>query len=269
MSAPESRAAAPQSEADEAMTANASQESRPQAPEEAQAAATLAGLETRERILQAARQVFAERGFVEATIEDIVALCEVSRGTFYYYFKNKGDVFEALVRMAVGELLGHARTRSASEDLFERIEAGNRRYLEIWAAHRDIFRNLFQVATIEPRFAKLQQEVRDPFVSRICRNLERGLEEGETRNLDPAIVGWALGGMLDWAAYNWLGLGLVDGPGFTIEAVSRELSEAWYHAVYGGRAHAACTNGARPLALRAAPARAASGAFPGANQLKQ
>ena len=199
---------------------------------------------TRQRILEAARQVFADRGVVDATVDDIVVRCDVSRGTFYYYCKNKGDVFEALVRQAVAELLAHARTPSTSEDPYTRIEAGNLGYLRIFAQYRDVLRNLFQVATIEPRFAALQQELRMSFVRPIRRSLERGVAAGRTRPLNPAVVAYGLGGMLDWVAYVWLGLDLIEDADVTVEEVARELSEVWYHALYGGRPHACGLDGA-------------------------
>jgi len=53
--------------------------------------------ERRTALLAAARDVFAERGYAAATIDDVVARAGVARGTFYLYFKDKRDVFRALV----------------------------------------------------------------------------------------------------------------------------------------------------------------------------
>ena len=197
--------------------------------------------ETRLKILDAARTIFAGRGFVDATIDDIVTRCEVSRGTFYYCFKNKGDVFEALVRMSCSELLEQTKILPASDDPFTRIEARNLGYLRVFAAYKDIFRNLFQVATIEPRFAALQHELRMSFLMPIQKSLERNLQAGRISKLNPRIVAFGLGGMLDWFAYVWLGLDLLDDPRVTIEEAAHELSELWYHAIYGSRRHPGCT----------------------------
>ncbi|MBZ0115545.1 MAG: TetR/AcrR family transcriptional regulator [Sandaracinaceae bacterium] len=53
--------------------------------------------ERRAQILAAARDVFVEKGFRSATVDDIVARIDVARGTFYLYFSDKRAVFEALV----------------------------------------------------------------------------------------------------------------------------------------------------------------------------
>lgn len=51
----------------------------------------------RRQILDAARTVFATKGYVATTVDDIVTAVEVARGTFYLYFDDKLDVFSALV----------------------------------------------------------------------------------------------------------------------------------------------------------------------------
>jgi len=56
--------------------------------------------EARSRILDAANKVFAERGYHEATMEDIAKRLGVSKGAIYLYFSSKEDLFEAMVKTA-------------------------------------------------------------------------------------------------------------------------------------------------------------------------
>jgi AcrR family transcriptional regulator len=51
----------------------------------------------REQLLQHARDVFAEKGYHAAKIDDIVAQASVARGTFYLHFDDKRRIFEELV----------------------------------------------------------------------------------------------------------------------------------------------------------------------------
>ena len=51
----------------------------------------------RAQILAIAATVFAEKGYHDAKIEDIVARARVARGTFYLYFEDKRAIFEELV----------------------------------------------------------------------------------------------------------------------------------------------------------------------------
>ena len=53
-------------------------------------------VETRKKIIQAAKVLIAAKGFAETSIEDIAKQAGVSTGSFYTYFKKKEDVVEAL-----------------------------------------------------------------------------------------------------------------------------------------------------------------------------
>lgn len=53
--------------------------------------------ETRRALLAAARQLFAERGYAAASSEEIVGLAGVTRGALYHHFKDKRDLFRAVV----------------------------------------------------------------------------------------------------------------------------------------------------------------------------
>lgn len=57
------------------------------------------------RILEAATRLFREQGYDSARIEDIAELAEVSVGTLYNYYQNKGDILVATVAMEVTEVL--------------------------------------------------------------------------------------------------------------------------------------------------------------------
>ncbi len=54
-------------------------------------------LETRNRLLDAAEQVFFEKGFAHTTLMDIATAADLTRGAIYWHFKNKSEVFEAMV----------------------------------------------------------------------------------------------------------------------------------------------------------------------------
>lgn len=58
----------------------------------------------RAQILDVARAVFAEKGYHDAKIDDIVARARIARGTFYLYFEDKRTIFEELVAGFVARL---------------------------------------------------------------------------------------------------------------------------------------------------------------------
>ena len=82
--------------------------------------------ENRAALLRAARTVFAEMGFGAAGVRDIVRRTDLASGTFYNYFKDKDEIFEAVVAEMTAELLrrhreGRAQARTAEEFLRNHI----------------------------------------------------------------------------------------------------------------------------------------------------
>src|SRR6266567_4042875 len=61
-------------------------------------------------LLTAARQVLITRGYREATITEIVQLADVAAGTFYLHFRDKEDLFTALVHEEVRVIFEQIRT---------------------------------------------------------------------------------------------------------------------------------------------------------------
>ncbi len=80
--------------------------------------------ENRTALLKAARAVFAEMGYGAASVRDIVRRTDLASGTFYNYFKDKDEIFEAVVGELTGELLKRHREgrgkASTAEDFFRR-----------------------------------------------------------------------------------------------------------------------------------------------------
>lgn len=94
---------------------------------------------TKEKVLDAAVEVFGERGFTAATMAEIVERSGVSVGSIYHHFGGKSEVFNAiwedfvaLLRGRVDEVVQAAR-QGGEADGFELFVLGTREYLSlIW-----------------------------------------------------------------------------------------------------------------------------------------
>lgn len=60
---------------------------------------------TRQKLLEAARAVFAEKGMDLARIDEISERADVGKGTFYYHFKGKPQLVRELIKDVLGELV--------------------------------------------------------------------------------------------------------------------------------------------------------------------
>ena len=77
--------------------------------------------ENRTALLKAARAVFAEMGYGAASVRDIVRRTDLASGTFYNYFKDKDEIFEAVVGELTGELLkrhNNGRAKATTAEAF-------------------------------------------------------------------------------------------------------------------------------------------------------
>lgn len=87
---------------------------------------------TRERILDAARKLFAEKGFEATTTRDIARDAEIAAGTLFNYFVTKEAIAASLAAEALARAehdfdAGDASAGSLEEDLFAHVAAGLRK----------------------------------------------------------------------------------------------------------------------------------------------
>ncbi len=76
--------------------------------------------EIRERLIRCALRLFAERGFVATTIEDITNLADVGKGTFFNYFPSKEHIFAGRAQGQAEKIREFvARTRNSTESMNE------------------------------------------------------------------------------------------------------------------------------------------------------
>ncbi|AWK86786.1 TetR/AcrR family transcriptional regulator [Azospirillum thermophilum] len=69
-----------------------------------------------QEIVAAAMDVFAERGFAAAKLDEVAGRAGVSKGTLYLYFPNKEELFKAVIRAAILPNLEEAERMLAADD---------------------------------------------------------------------------------------------------------------------------------------------------------
>ncbi len=149
---------------------------------------------TRDRLLQAALDVFAERGYHGTTVDDIVAASESSKGAFYHYFPSKQGIFLKLLDQLVEMVeagVEHAIDRE--EGALAKVEAALRVVLEVAAARRDLARILLiEAAALGPEFEQSRLGIHRRFAALIQRRLDRAIADGAIPQQDTqaAAMAW-------------------------------------------------------------------------------
>ena len=85
--------------------------------------------EMRARLMQAARAIFVEKGYAEASTPEIVKRAEVTRGALYHHFADKAGLFRAVVEAETNDLSDDINKRTAQITKPEQaLEEGTRAY---------------------------------------------------------------------------------------------------------------------------------------------
>jgi len=133
--------------------------------------------ETRERILNAALQLFREKGFDETTMRDVAAAAGMATGAAYYYFRSKEELVTALyVRSAEEKRSFLPAAIERNKDLKKRLRPIIDANFEQFADHRRLFRALARIG-MDPShplspFAKEGAALREEGIDYFRRALE-------------------------------------------------------------------------------------------------
>src|SRR3990172_13364030 len=161
---------------------------------------------TRDRILHAAVDVFARKGYHGAGVEDIVAASGTSKGAFYHYFASKQAIFLMLMDDLAGVIeQGVESAISSEEGAMAEVEAALRVVVETAAEQRDLAKILLVEAVgLGPEFEEKRLEIHRRFAHVIQRHLDRAVAEGDVPAQDTALAARAWVGALNEIMAQWL-----------------------------------------------------------------
>ena len=175
-------------------------------------------------LLDAARRAFSAKGYIRTTVQDIIADTGLSRGAFYRYFNSTDDIFLALSKRLVDELLCLAVDQPANT-LRKRVHAGNLRYLQLFEHHRGMLRALFEAAYVQPGIAELQARWRNAHLLRTRAHLQRQQAQGRCQCIDVEVASLTLGMMVEGAA-QLMGDAPFESP-LDLERLCAQVTDNW------------------------------------------
>jgi len=131
--------------------------------------------ETRERILQAVRDLLAEGRFHETTVEEIAARAGVARSTLHLHFGSRMSLVDAICELLArgGERAG-IRSSLELADPAEALRSVLASAVRFWAAEEDLHRSLYGLAEIDPAaraFVNRQTSKRRTDLRRLSKRL--------------------------------------------------------------------------------------------------
>jgi TetR/AcrR family fatty acid metabolism transcriptional regulator len=158
--------------------------------------------ETRDRLLDAAAEVFAERGFHGAAVDEIVRRSNASKGTFYFHFPHKQGVFTALLTHLVDRLVARIEARLAIEsDPVKRLDLALGVLVEAFAERKRLARLLLVEAVgLEERMVGIHGR----FIALIAHHLNDAVKSGAIPPQDTGLAATAWMGAINEVVLRWL-----------------------------------------------------------------
>jgi len=161
----------------------------------ARSAAQRQRAQTRERLLEAGRKLFAERGLHGLTTHDIAADAGVAAGTFYLHFKDKAALFREIAVETIGLL--RARLDEATHSARgarDAVPAFSEALIAFAEENRNLVRILF---SRDSEAAAVEADVLNQLAATIAANRRARIASGEMpQDLHPEVLAQALVGLL-------------------------------------------------------------------------
>lgn len=206
-----------------------------------------------QQILKAALEVFGQSGVANATLDEIADRAGVSKGTIYLYFPNKEELFRETLRAALTPVSGADQQEPASASPTRQLlDTLSRQWQFLTSPQAVTVRRLVRAEQWQfPDLVELyDRETVARFSGQLGAIIQRGIEDGEFRELDPKVAARMLTALVIQTA-EWRETGAASLARRSSDAVLRELAEFYLQAI-------APTDAAFPQAdgapnLRAAP----------------
>jgi AcrR family transcriptional regulator len=162
--------------------------------------------DTRERILDAALDVFADKGYYDTRLDEIVDESDTSKGAIYFHFPNKERLFLALVDQFADHLERQVNEAIQKEPAgMERVRAALKTCLQTFGKYRRPAKiMLVQAVGLGSTFEAKRNEINDRFASLIETYLLEAIELGEIEPVDTEVVAYAWMGSLYGVVIRWV-----------------------------------------------------------------
>ena len=176
---------------------------------EARAARRQASRELRSRrLLEAALTLFAERGYHDTSVDDVVAEARTSKSSFYEFFESKEHCLREVLRQEGGQLMHTVVDEAAlGQDHRERIRRGIHAFVQACARRRALARLLLvESVGISPGIEDVRHKLHGRFVGVVEDEIRRAqAHDLFYAAINPTVFGRTLVGGVNEATGHFLG----------------------------------------------------------------
>ncbi len=154
----------------------------------------------RDDILQAAAQIFREKGYHAASMQDIAASVNLQKASLYHHVEGKQEILLAILDQALDILIKDFQTVVVQNlPAAQKLRLAIRTYIGRLTQEADLAAVLLlEHRSLAPDLRARHIRRRDRLESMWRSLIREGVERGEFREVDVAVVGFALLGVQNW-----------------------------------------------------------------------
>ena len=152
---------------------------------------------TKRKIFETSMKLFAEKGYDATSIEEITATVGVAKGTLYYHFSSKEEIFNFLVEEGIKLLQNSIDIKTSKlSNYIDKIKAIVLIEIKIVLKYEDIITILLsQFYGKEARNQKCQKHIYE-YISKIEEIVKEGIEQGQIKQGDPKAIASEIYGLI-------------------------------------------------------------------------
>ena len=152
---------------------------------------------TKRKIFEISMKLFAEKGYDATSIEDITETVGVAKGTLYYHFTSKEEIFDFLVEEGIKLLQNSVDIKIAKySNYLDKIKAIVLIQIKIVNKYEDLISIILtQLWGKEKRNKKCQKLIYD-YIDKIEEIVKTGMSKGHIKGDDPKIIATEIYGLI-------------------------------------------------------------------------
>lgn len=152
---------------------------------------------TKRAIFESAIQVFSNCGYSGATMDEVVARAGVAKGSLYYHFKSKEELFIFIIKEGMN--LIHEEVEKATRDIdnpYEIIKEAAKVQLKYVYENKDLFKVIIsQIWGTGERNNMLREEIKS-LINQSSKKFKAVMDAGYIEDEDPVLLSYGLLGVL-------------------------------------------------------------------------
>ena len=151
---------------------------------------------TKRKIFEASMKLFAEKGYDSTSVEEITSEVGVAKGTLYYHFSSKEEIFEFLVKEGMQLLKNSINIKTEQQVKYiDKLRATVLIQIKIILKYGNFMSIVLREVWGRSQRSKICQKYVDEYITIIENLVKQGIEDGELKKADSEIIASELFGL--------------------------------------------------------------------------